>query len=300
MGLFEWIRAKPKASDTLYLNVNVANDRYLLEGSGKTCEVNGLVLTSLLLIGKQAGWAGGNQLFDGAGVALRKVRLPTVLNAEETASLAGILRVAMIKHAGPQVPAGEEVMEVLNLLSLGRVEIKKLGAIGTSGSRRSDYRKIVRAIAKDVLQVDLQAAGGFNNAKLNTREVRHFLAWAVARSFVALKDKSKMVKAGQLATDEILSGLAADHNARDELDKEFHSRWQEYSGLLIAQAGEEPSAALLRTCRRAAQYVTSETDPHIAKIMAISTWWWPAVTSYPKILVEMDQAGEIEWDPRDN
>jgi hypothetical protein len=165
------------------------------------------------------------------------------------------------------------------------------------GVKKASYESIVLGIIKDVLGLDLKAAGAFEQANLHPLETRMFLAWVIEVAFRGLKNYDKHLKASACVVREMLPILENEGSTADSrtLENLFQQRFEEYSRLFVLQHGEDPSAALLRVCKRAVEHITGQGEPHIAKIVAATTYWWPSVLSYATILVDLDREGKIAW-----
>lgn len=163
------------------------------------------------------------------------------------------------------------------------------------GGVPAPYQNYVLGVLKDALSVDLRAAGGFAEVPLDPLEARIFIAWMVEVGLRGLRDYDKHLKASACVVREMLPLLEEVSPASRNVEALFRQRFEEYSSLFTMKEGQEPGPVLMRTCRLAVEHVTKQREPHIAQVMAATTWWWPAVTSYPKILVDLDREGKVAW-----
>lgn len=163
------------------------------------------------------------------------------------------------------------------------------------GRAPAPYQNYVLGVLKDALSVDLRAAGGFADVHLDPLETRIFIAWMVEVGLRGLRNYDKHLKASACVVREMLPLLQEVSPESKDVEGLFRQRFEEYSSMFTIKEGQEPGPALMRTCRLAVEHITKQREPHLAQVMAATTWWWPAVTSYPQILVDLDREGKVAW-----
>ncbi|MDE2323193.1 MAG: hypothetical protein KGL51_00755 [Betaproteobacteria bacterium] len=177
--------------------------------------------------------------------------------------------------------------------------ITKLRGIlmGWFGKKKVPYQGVVIEALNKALAIRLKAEKAFEKCSVNNLEAVIAMFWIVERSLQGLP-RPKLEKTGSHLMEELLAWLSDDYS-HDEISRlvipAFDKRLNEYSGLFVIRAGEEPQAPLLRTFKQIVENVFGEDEAPIAQIVAALLMWWQPISEEGARITALDKMGEIAW-----
>jgi hypothetical protein len=259
----------------------------------------------LVQVAREVGWQDHDDVFDSFGYLSASHAGHHVLSDEGARSLGTAIQLGINKNGFSLTELSQDVQRFIEFCFDGEFEIVRSRTIPSPtsitephGTRVAPFDQIVLAVVRDVLGLNLRAAGAFNDAQMNKLEVLIFLSWIIQVTFRGLRNQEKVDKATTCAYRAFISELERNYGHSEIstwIRQLFLKRIDEYAESFVQRQHEEPSAPLLRTCSKAVGHIVGEVEPHLAKTMAATTYWWPAITSYAQILVELDSEGKISW-----
>lgn len=109
--------------NNIYINENTNNIEFVLVNNRTHINVNGAILSVLLLSAKKSGWKGGSNLFDKNGYILNLPTQKTCISKNDAINLGTILKNSMINTNAAYSPEILEVINICNFFTEGSFDI---------------------------------------------------------------------------------------------------------------------------------------------------------------------------------